>query len=371
MFAGKLGANALGTAHFVAFCNKLFDSANGTAAKPDGAGGLKCQVRKGRENFHFTFWDESIELIKQWKVEKCMSGQPVKSTSNYSQYFTPPCLHGWVLTLKGMKLLWGKLKELGFTYMQPRSLNQDPVEHLFGCIRSNCGSNVNPTVPQFVSALKASMINGLAMVDIRSNCESEPESGELLSNLSEFVTCCPGEQNGNSVQTASTTITNTVEFEKNTDFSVAYVAGSIARRILNKSQCENCKRVLVTSVPNDYLHSSITFKEYSSKKISLTYPSEELMVCVGSAATILETTLPEVAHGSAVMSNLMSVMKVHVGVEWLKVGCPEHAEILTNQILTSVCHISIPWWCTKKNRELSKLAKKRLDTRKMKILRHN
>jgi hypothetical protein len=54
------------------------------------------------------------------------------------------------------------LKNSGFDYLDTRRLNQDLLEYTFGVIHVHCGSNNNPTVGQFVDALKTSIISGLA-----------------------------------------------------------------------------------------------------------------------------------------------------------------------------------------------------------------
>jgi len=50
----------------------------------------------------------------------------------------------------------------------------------------HCCSNNNPTVGQFVDALKTSIINGLAFRNLRNtNCEDD--KAELLDNLHSFL----------------------------------------------------------------------------------------------------------------------------------------------------------------------------------------
>ena len=66
--------------------------------------------------------------------------------------------------------------------LETRSLNQDPLENTFGVICLHCGSNSNPSVGQFLDALKASIINGLSCTGLRNaNCEGDDT--ELLDNL--------------------------------------------------------------------------------------------------------------------------------------------------------------------------------------------
>ena len=67
-----------------------------------------------------------------------------------------------------------------------QSLNQDPLENTFGVIHLHCGSNNNPTVGQYVDALKTSIISGLAYTGLHNaNCEGDDI--ELLDNLHSFL----------------------------------------------------------------------------------------------------------------------------------------------------------------------------------------
>jgi hypothetical protein len=55
------------------------------------------------------------------------------------------------------------VKGAGFKCLHTWNLNQDPLENTFGDIRSYCGCNSNPSVGQFLDALKANTVNGLAL----------------------------------------------------------------------------------------------------------------------------------------------------------------------------------------------------------------
>ena len=81
--------------------------------------------------------------------------------------------------------VWRMLKRAGFDYLETRRLNQDPLDSTFDVICLHFGSNNNPTVGQFGDALKASIINGLALRDLNNtNCEDKTE---LLDNLHAFL----------------------------------------------------------------------------------------------------------------------------------------------------------------------------------------
>ena len=107
------------------------------------------------------------------------------------------------------------------------------------------GSNNNPTVGQFVDALKTSIINGLAYTGLRNaNCEGDDT--ELLDNLhsllKESIASRPNPSTSHGRETirdglSGSRIAEQVQQEVNDVgvdlFPVAYVSGFIARRATN------------------------------------------------------------------------------------------------------------------------------------------
>ena len=131
------------------------------------------------------------------------------------------------------------------------NLNQDSLENAFGVICLHCGSNNNPTVGQFVDALKTSIINGLALTN--TNCEDDKT--ELLDNLHSFL-----EESDTSLPHTSTNhgtgrdgavsihVAEQVQQEEvlSCDMKLlsAYVSGFIARRVLRGINCDDCTTCL-------------------------------------------------------------------------------------------------------------------------------
>lgn len=243
-------------------------------------------------------------------------------------------------------------------------------------------AHVNPTVPQFVSALKTSLINGLVFVDVaHSNCsEEENEPGELLTNLQEFFSQSPDTSSAVKSSSSATCSTNLLETSVMVENAVndnvvgkssaAYVAGSIARRIVIDCICEHCKQALLASTCDETLHSGIAFREYSSKVSGLTYPSAELIACIETGARLIDQLIPEVAHEGFVRSTVTSVLSNSLNFNWLQNGCSVHAAQLRIKVLAALCSIALPWWCTRRNRELSNSTRVKSNLRKLKILQH-
>ena len=163
----------LPTAYFVDEVDKLFDSFNsvklGPTAKP-----LRRPLSD--DSPHIGHWTKASMGINSWIFRK--DGKRAFNTLTPSQ-------KGWLTTIDAVQHVWRTLRSAGFAYLETRSLNQDPLENTFGVIRLHCGSNNNPTVGQFVDALKTSIINGLAYKGLRNaNCEGDDT--KLLDNLHSF-----------------------------------------------------------------------------------------------------------------------------------------------------------------------------------------
>jgi hypothetical protein len=198
------------------------------------------------------------------------------------------------------------LKSVGFDYLETQSLNQDPLENTFGVIRLHSGSNNNPTLGQFVDALKDSIINDLAYAVLRNaNCGHDDFElfDNLYSLLKESSAFRPNSSTSHGRETihenlSGSRIAEQVQQEVNDVdmdlFSVVYVSGFIARHVLRAVRCDNCKACLTSPVMST--NAFVYFKKYKDNEQSLTYPSERLVETVSASVTVLEGMMAEVAH---------------------------------------------------------------------------
>jgi hypothetical protein len=114
---------AIGTANFILFVDKLFDSVNGSSIHPKENKPLRRAVSVNTG--HMDCWNEAINVLRTVKF------------SNEKREFVPPSITNWILSLKNLNLLWRKLQAVDFEFLLPRSLNQDPLENFFSIIRSH------------------------------------------------------------------------------------------------------------------------------------------------------------------------------------------------------------------------------------------
>jgi len=171
---GNFSLDYVATGVFVEEVDQLFDSFNGNIQAPK----FKNLLRPlSSDNPHMVYWDKAGVGVSSWTFLK--DGKPAFNKPPLSQ-------NGWLVNIGAVRHVWRRWKQAGFKYLETRNLNQDPLENTFGVIRLQCGSNNNPTVGQFVDALKTSIINDLAFRDLRNtNCEDD--EAELLDNLHSFL----------------------------------------------------------------------------------------------------------------------------------------------------------------------------------------
>jgi hypothetical protein len=110
---------------------------------------------------------------------------------------------------------------------------------------------------------------------------------------------------------------------------------------------------------------------YSDTEQPHTYPSEKLVETVGTAVTLMESVMAEVAHLNSVQQHITVAIKNSIDFEWIRcIGCLLHHQRIGDGIVRGLTRIYIPWWCKQTNRLMTEAARQRATQGKMKILVH-
>jgi hypothetical protein len=105
---------------------------------------------------------------------------------------------------------------------------------------------------------------------------------------------------------------------------------------------------------------------------TVSYPTEKLVETVGTAVTVLEGMISEVAHLDTVKSCTTGAIEESVNFDWIRLtGCPLHHQRIEDEIVRSVTRISIPWWFKLKKEKLSEVTRWKALKRKVQILSHH
>lgn len=162
------------TALLCEFLNNIFDSFNTRADE-------KCFSRLPivPNSKHFETWDNALTFLKAARFITKGTGETVPNS---------PSLKNLIFTIEGIQRLWNVLHhKYGFTVLQTRFLNQDPLENFFGQIRSHGRRRVMPTPLQFKSSFVTCMINSHYKQNKNCNTNCEPDEVPLLFTLLELV----------------------------------------------------------------------------------------------------------------------------------------------------------------------------------------
>lgn len=290
-FATTCGAlNAEGTAEFVIFMDKLFNSLNGTLKSSKPLNGPVTQKSQ-----HGAFWAEAKLFLNKLSFKK--DGRDISP---------PPSVKNFIATIRNVQALWKIMINLGFTHLLTRCLNQDPLENFFGILRGLCGNNPKPTSPQFVAAFKTACINNFIWNSKATNCEDDGTG--LLTMLTHFL----GQTNSVPSETIShiPSFSATINPTQVSDNEIknfankarlitsSYIAGFLCRKFL-KRDCTDCVNYFLSSNRTDS-HALIILKDYSGNR--LMYPSDTFIEIINRNKRLLFTSLPSLIVNDDIVS---------------------------------------------------------------------
>lgn len=157
----KIPQSGVHTAFVIHLMNGIADATNGTDDDRN------CRRISFSDNsYHEEFITNAIRQLKNIRFVDKNTLEPVKTYV--------PCLPNLIDTLRGFKMLWRKLKEVGFQSFNTKNINQDPVENFFGAIRSHNFRSNKPTCYQFESIFKSLLITNLTSSNSPgTNCEDD------------------------------------------------------------------------------------------------------------------------------------------------------------------------------------------------------
>lgn len=164
------------------------------------------------------------------------------------------------------------MRVLGFKFLLTRTLNQDPLENMFGIARGLCGQNTRPSCHQLEGAFKTILINNLMLNSECSNCEDD--GGHFLASF-----LCSTPQQSPDTQQITSVDHNIFSVPQNQKVvtlvkqmrlaTSSYIAGFIYRKVVLHN-CKCCKEFFLSEDCTDS-HAFIRLRDYSNK---LFYPSE-------------------------------------------------------------------------------------------------
>ncbi|XP_063216691.1 uncharacterized protein LOC134527710 isoform X2 [Bacillus rossius redtenbacheri] len=236
-----LPPEAADTADLFLFMDMLFDSVNGSSVRPKKGKLLRCAVTKTSP--HVDFWHEAIQVLRTFNFVD-------KNGKNNR----PPSVKNWERTLCGWKIIWSMLQKEGFKYFSLQSINQDPLENFFGCIRSHGIRNIMPSCSSFMSSFKTLLVNKFTSPhSLGSNCIKHDTQGSL-DTLRVFLTDSLKQGEYNSDAAHDLDLCHIAFIDKDDDpqclgtdenplstSTKVYISGYIARKVMKPvGDCLEC-----------------------------------------------------------------------------------------------------------------------------------
>lgn len=279
---------ALNTANFVETINNLFDALNSKSLK-----------NRNPHKRALTSKDDAVRktllsgLSEMKNVKKIIHKKDGSKTET-----VPPSFTGMQQSISAILNLFEDEHKNGVKFIMTYRLNQDVIENLFGLYRIKTGCNRNPTAKQLRSIFRNHLLNGLITMNT-GNCEDDEDKFILeemdcsdigFSAGTEETSFCEKSSSEESeskayalhaeaTTTLQSTATEPVMVETTLeDCSIAYFAGYLAKKCIEKYNCQKCITNLLKheEILTDPKQMLILNKNYGVKELALKAPSEML-----------------------------------------------------------------------------------------------
>uniref|UniRef100_A0A1Y1NHZ1 Transposable element P transposase-like RNase H C-terminal domain-containing protein n=1 Tax=Photinus pyralis TaxID=7054 RepID=A0A1Y1NHZ1_PHOPY len=244
------------------------------------------------------------------------------------------------------------LENKKFAFVATRAFNQDPIENLFGYIRSHNYRNINPNASHFVASMKSLIVNNfLATHSPSSNCEEDLNSGGL-DNLKSFITGIPSQSlvHTPNLYNQKIEVPEHISLHTKTKLHrsiITYISGYVGRLLIKKFKvCDTCQRNLQISDTN-FDHDIILARKYQNCKLVI--PGSYLNVMVSNCLNSLFYWIPRIAYVKDISSVLSFLLRKNFSFS--PFNCSEHN--VGDAFVSLIVRCCLYWWC----RSLNKVAK--------------
>lgn len=289
-----LPSEAVYTGEFLQNMDKLFDSFNSSSRFHS----KECRCALSGTSCHIAFLDDMKKYLQSLHF----------LTPARVQIF---CVKGWISNINSLKHLWLQLQNYGMEFLMTRRLNQDPLENLFGVIRSRFGHCEHPTTKGVTTALKTAVTNDLLHPPTTGNCESDvvpylymPQVDTDLCNIE--ISSDDSEEVCDDI---SDSTLDTVEENAHT-----YFHGYVCRRFLQRHKCDTCRSILINS-NSQFNASENIFLSFKAEKQTadslfggLTLASDTVKCCLRHVDLLFQANIDKVKDGRMIGKKLLNLI---------------------------------------------------------------
>lgn len=249
-------ANCLPTVRFIRYFNNVFDSLNSKGVTDSK---FKTSITPDNHLRFLSYFQETIQYISSLKMG---SGKSILFSKRKTAF------RGLIIDMMNIESIYSELVDSKLIQnLNTFCFSQDPLESLFGRIRSLNGCNNNPNVQQFCAAFRKVTVNTEINCSSFSNCV---DSLNILTISSQKSKISDTTKTGSvfGVQDYLKYIKGTEQFPQfhkcDASFdmlescSIAHVAKTIEQRVMNcgpsgRFKCETCFYVFTRNDKVDVL----------------------------------------------------------------------------------------------------------------------
>lgn len=291
----------------------------------------------------------------------------------------PPCFKGFRLTISSVLQFWGDLKREGTPYLITSRLNQNPLENVFGVVRTRGGHCDNPSAASLRRSLQYNMIAHLMRPPAGANCEPDDDSTRLLAiDLPRVKPICSLPETDNIDSNIDVSfddwpyvdevnepadLEDPEKFEVNheqisfgslEECSMKYVAGYLAHKCLRQFDRQECEQTLTRAgqrfeQTNDLLIFWKAYKNSENQELgSLRVPTDEFLKVIVTAYKVFVMDFPKVWHLKAISKLLVdriSNAAVHNHLDFWPVDgeCASHREYIIKHFVRTHIFNHLKW----------------------------
>ena len=228
-----------GTVKFIRVIDRLFDLLN---SRNQHATGFKRPIRLADAKLWMSIIDSSIEYLSSLKT---IDGIPLLQTRRKT------FVQGFIIAAKSIRMLALNLLTLEirpFRYVLTYKMSQDHLELIFSSVRSMNGFCRNPTVRQFVSAMKRILLRASILASKNGNCVvfETDESPSIFSLKWSKNRCGDKPADEEDIPDHLLAVDMSGEHSIFKQCTLAYMGGFICRSMRKNISCDTCSEALFT-----------------------------------------------------------------------------------------------------------------------------
>lgn len=339
---GLLPQEAVHTGNCIHKIDQLFDAFNSSS---------KYHYKEARralssDTCHTKFLSDMKKFLESWK------------------FVTPPnvhiyCIKGWIININSLQNLWNDVQKYSVQYLMTRRLSQDPLEHLFGTLRSRFGNCEHPTPKQVTTALKTAVTNNMLQPPKSGNCEADMTPYLYLMSQEQTDSSNVPLHEENFVEDVCD---NDIVFDAAEENAFTYVFGYACRRYLQRHNCQICRDILTEKNPEfdspDKIFMDFKAENEGTQAFNgrLTVPTKSVRSCLKEVEVIFKRNIHKARERGRISHHIIRLLPSSA---YISLCTPDQ----TFKFTETYVKMRVLFWIRFRNRDM--YDERRKKTRKM------